>query len=204
MRSFVLTLTAAVAATALPDVTVVPKELACSNWPFYRQLNSVAGPFTLFADSTGNATIDGNKATYITIDDPTIASGWIGITPQKGVAVPYFQCQAFGSSEMLAVNYNGAYQPLSISEYFYHEYDGLIFMKTTAKGAPIEPHWHYYPNGTRQAGTFLGFNNFTTWAYLLDSTSGKYRVRLLTDTSTPLIDGEFTGFVRAGDPSVSD
>ncbi|KAI1205288.1 uncharacterized protein F4807DRAFT_443469 [Annulohypoxylon truncatum] len=202
MRSFLLTLSAATAATALPNITVVPKELTCSNWPFFHQQSSVAGPFTIFADSTGNADLDGNKATYITIDEPTIASGWIGITPQKEVAVPYIQCQAFGSAEMLAVNYNGAYQPLSISEYTYHEYDGLIFMKTVTRGAPIEPHWHYYANGTRQAGTFLGFNNSTTWAYLLDSTSGKYRIRLLTDLSKPLIDREFTGFVRAGDPSL--
>ncbi|KAI2464952.1 hypothetical protein F4781DRAFT_425141 [Annulohypoxylon bovei var. microspora] len=204
MRSILLALSAAAAVTALPNITVVPKELACSNWPFFRQQSSVAGPFTIFADSTGNADLDGNKAVYITISDVTIASGWIGILPQKDAAVPQIQCQAFGSAEMLAVNYNGAYQPLSISEYIYHEYDGLIFFKTVAKGAPIEPHWHYYPNGTRQAGTFLGFNNSTTWAYLLDSSSGKYRIRLLTDTSKPLFDGEFTGFVRAGDPSLSD
>ncbi|KAI2776218.1 hypothetical protein F4815DRAFT_362588 [Daldinia loculata] len=203
MRSLLLTLSVATAISAIPDVTVVPKELSCSNWPFFRQTSSVAGPFNIFADSTGKD-IDGYKASYTTISDVTIASAWLGISNIKDVAVPQIQCQAFGSAEMLAVSLNGQFQPLSISEYIYHEYDGLIFAKTVARGAPIEPHWHYYPNGTRQDGTFLGWNNFTTWAYLLDEASQKYRIRLLTDTSQKLLDGEFTGFVRAGFPGLSN
>lgn len=113
------------------------------------------------------------------------------------------QCQAFGASEMLAVNVDGHYEPLSISEYIYHQFDGLALVKTVAPGAPIQPHWHYYANGTRQAGTFLGWNNFTTWAYLLDTQSQRYRIRLLTDDQQ-LYDGEFTGFVRVGFPGLSD
>ncbi|KAI1390388.1 uncharacterized protein F4822DRAFT_234993 [Hypoxylon trugodes] len=202
MRPSLITLSAAATVAALPNITVVPKENRCSNWPFFRQYESVAGPFAIFADSTGKD-IDGNKASYQTTKEVTIASAWLSIANQKDVAVPRIQCQVFGSAEMLAMSVDSQYQPLSISEYIYHEYDGLIFIKSVAKGAPIEPHWHYYPNGTRQAGTFLGWNNFTTWAYLLDETSGQYRVRLLTDSQT-LYDGEFTGFVRAGDPSTSD
>ncbi|KAI1098436.1 hypothetical protein F4804DRAFT_125571 [Jackrogersella minutella] len=203
MFSLLLTLSVAAAVRALPNITVVPKELSCSNWPFFRQTNSVAGPFAIFADSTGTD-IDGNKATYITMSEADVAAGWVSIVPETGAAVPQVQCQAFGSSEMLAMNLNGAYQPLSISEFFYHEYDGLIFIKNVPTGAPIEPHWHYFSNGTRQDGTFLGWNNFTTWAYLLDTASNHYRVRLLTDSAQTLYDGEFTGFVRAGDPSLSD
>ncbi|KAL7628508.1 hypothetical protein AAE478_000023 [Parahypoxylon ruwenzoriense] len=206
MRSLpIIALSAAVAIVqALPEVTAVPKENICSNWPFYRQMSSVAGPLTIFADSTGTE-IDGNKATYVSISDTTVASAWLAISRQKAVAVPQIQCQAFGHADMLAVNMGGGvYQPLSLSEYFYHQYDGLIFVKTVTRGAPIEPHWHYYANGTRQAGTFLGWNNQTTWAFLLDDASGKYRIRLLTDTAQNLLDGEFTGFVRAGDPSLSD
>ncbi|XXG93782.1 hypothetical protein Hte_000031 [Hypoxylon texense] len=203
MLSLLVTLAAAATVRAIPDVEVVPKGNTCSNWPFFRQMSSVAGPFTLFADSTGTE-IDGNRASYVTISETTIAAGWVGITGQQGVAVPQVQCQVFGSAEMLAMNVNGQFQPLSISEYIYHEYDGLVFVKNVARGAPIEPHWHYYPNGTRQDGTFLGWNNFTTWAYLLDQQSNKYRIRLLTDSAQKLYDGEFTGFVRAGDPSLSD
>ncbi|KAI1799627.1 hypothetical protein F4811DRAFT_90124 [Daldinia bambusicola] len=203
MKSFLLTLSVAVAVSAIPDVTVVPKENKCSNWPFFRQMSSVAGPWNIFAESTGKE-IDGYKATYTTISDKTVASAWLGISNIKDVATPQIQCQAFGSAEMLAVRVDGQYQPLSISEYIYHQYDGLIFVQTVAKGAPIEPHWHYYPNGTRQDGTFLGWNNFTTWAYLLNEESRSYRVRLLTDTSTGLVDGEFTGFLRAGFPGLSD
>ncbi|KAI1412500.1 hypothetical protein F5Y13DRAFT_190095 [Hypoxylon sp. FL1857] len=203
MLPLFLALSVAAVVKGLPDVDVVPKENKCSNWPFFRQMSSVAGPFTIFADSTGTD-IDGNKASYVTISDASVAAAWVGIASQKGVAVPQVQCQAFGSAEMLAMNLNGQYQPLSISEYFYHEYDGLIFVKTVPTGAPIEPHWHYYKNGTRLPGTFLGWNNFTTWAYLLDDSSNKYRIRLLTDSAQKLYDGEFTGFVRAGDPSLSD
>ncbi|KAI1370934.1 hypothetical protein F4677DRAFT_457493 [Hypoxylon crocopeplum] len=203
MLSLLLTLTVAAAVQAIPDIEVVPKELTCSNWPFFHQMSSVAGPFSIFADSTGTD-IDGNRGTYATTSETTIAAGWVGITSQTGTAVPQVQCQVFGSAEMLAMNLNGQFQPLSISEYIYHEYDGLVFVKNVARGAPIQPHWHYYPNGTRQAGTFLGWNNFTTWAYLLDSQSNKYRIRLLTDSAQTLYDGEFTGFVRAGDPSLSD
>ncbi|KAI1477751.1 hypothetical protein K445DRAFT_26485 [Daldinia sp. EC12] len=203
MKSSLLTVVVATAVSALPDITVTPKENRCSNWPFFRQMSSVAGPFNIFADSTGKD-IDGHKASYTTISDVSIASAWLGISSIKDAAVPQIQCQAFGSAEMLAVNVDGQYQPLSISEYFYHQYDGLIFVKTVTRGAPIEPHWHYYPNGTRQDGTFLGWNNFTTWAYLLDEKSQKYRIRLLTDTSQKLVDGEFTGFVRAGFPDLSD
>ncbi|KAI3324787.1 hypothetical protein HD806DRAFT_55449 [Xylariaceae sp. AK1471] len=202
MRSFI---TFAVAATvsAIPDITVVPRENKCSNWPFFRQTASVAGPLSIFADST-ERDIDGNKATYVTLSDPTIATGWVGIYPQQGYAAPQVQCQAFGAAEMLAMSVNSVYQPLSISEYIYHEYDGLAFVKTVAPGAPIEPHWHYYPNGTRQAGTFLGWSNYTTWAYLFDNTSQRYRIRLMTDGAQNLNSGEFAGFVRAGDPSLSD
>ncbi|GAW16132.1 hypothetical protein ANO14919_055550 [Xylariales sp. No.14919] len=200
---FFLALAAAAAVSAVPEVTVVPKELKCSNFPFYRQFSSVAGPFSIFADSTGTE-IDGNKGTYTTISEVDIATGWFGIYPQKGYATPQVQCQAFGAAEMLAVNVDGNYQPLSISEYIYHEYDGLMFVKTVAPGAPIQPHWHYYANGTRQAGTFLGWNNSTTWAYLLDSQSQHYRIRLLTDAAQKLYEGEFAGFVRVGDPSLSD
>lgn len=128
----------------------------------------------------------------------------VGITPQAGAAVPQVQCQAFGSAEMLAMNVDGQYQPLSVSEHIYHEYDGLALVQTVARGAPIEPHWHYYANGTRQDGTFLGWDNFTTWAYRLDQQSSMYRIRLLTDSAQTLDDGEFAGFVRAGDPSLPD
>ncbi|KAI0400179.1 hypothetical protein F4802DRAFT_506667 [Xylaria palmicola] len=200
---FFLTLAGAAIVGAIPDITVVPKDLKCSNFPFFRQASSVAGPFSIFADSTGKG-IDGNKATYVTISDPTIAAGWVGMYPETGYAAPLVQCQAFGAAEMLAVSIGGNYQPLSISEYIYHEYDGLAFVKTVAPGAPIQPHWHYYANGTRQAGTFLGWNNSTTWAYLFDSTSQRYRIRLLTDAAQKLYDGEFAGFVRVGDPSLPD
>ncbi|KAI8626638.1 hypothetical protein F5Y19DRAFT_478290 [Xylariaceae sp. FL1651] len=201
MRFTILALTAAAAVSAIPEVTVVPKENTCSNWPFFRQTASIAGPFSIFADSTGTA-IDGNRGSYVTISDPSIATGRAVIASQPGAAASQVQCQAFGAAEMLAMNVDGAYQPLSISEYIYHQYDGLVFVKTVARGAPIEPHWHYYPNGTRQDGTFLGWNNFTTWAYLLDSQSPLYSVRLLTDTAQTLRDGEFAGFIRAGDPSL--
>ncbi|KAI0385687.1 hypothetical protein F5Y04DRAFT_244456 [Hypomontagnella monticulosa] len=204
MVPLLLTLAAAASAvSAIPDITVVPKENSCSNWPFFRQMSSVAGPFSIFADSTGTE-IDGNKATYVNIADTTVAASWVAISNQKGTAVPLVQCQAFGSSEMLAMNQNGVYQPLSISKYFYHEYDGLVFVKTITVGAEIQPHWHYYPNGTRQEGTFLGWNNYTTWAYLLDSQSGQYRIRLMMDQAQKLFTGEFAGFVRAGDPSLPD
>ncbi|KAJ2990412.1 hypothetical protein NUW58_g2962 [Xylaria curta] len=142
---FLITLAAAVAVSAVPEVTVVPKALTCSNFPFFRQLSSVAGPFSIFAESTGNETIDGNRATYVTISDPTLATAWI-------------QCQAFGAAEMLAVKVDNNYQPLSISKYIYHEYDGLAFVKTVAPGAPIQPHWHYYANGTRQAGSLQKYD----------------------------------------------
>ncbi|KAI0175479.1 hypothetical protein GGR52DRAFT_536880 [Hypoxylon sp. FL1284] len=203
MFSLVLALAAAVGVQAIPDVQVVPKENSCSNWPFYHQMSSVAGPFSLFADSTGTD-IDGNKASYATISETTIAAAWVGIYNQPGAAAPLVQCQAFGSAEMLAMKLDDAFQPLSISEHTYHEYDGLMFAKTITRGEPIEPHWHYYPNGTRQDGTFLGWNNFTTWAYLLDEQTSKYRVRLMTDSAQKLNEGEFAGFVRAGDPSLSD
>ncbi|KAI0842750.1 hypothetical protein F5Y06DRAFT_72582 [Hypoxylon sp. FL0890] len=203
MLSLFLTLSVAAIVKGLPDVEVVPKENTCSNYPFYRQMSSVAGPFTIFADWTGTD-IDGNKATYVTMSETTVAAAWVGIASQKDAAVPQVQCQVFGSAEMLAMNLNGQYQPLSISEYIYQEYDGLVFVENVAKGAPIEPHWHYYPNGTRMAGTFLGWNNFTTWAYLLDQSSNDYRIRLLTDSAQQLYDGEFTGFVRVGYPGLSD
>jgi hypothetical protein len=66
-----------------------------------------------------------------------------------------------------------------------HEHDEFAFVKPVAPGLPIEPHWHYYLNGTRQEGTFLGWSNFTTWAYLLDSQSQrpKYGIRLLMNAS---------------------
>lgn len=77
MVSLLLTLAAAVTAVgAIPDIEVVPKGNSCSNWPFYRQMSSVAGPFTLFADSTGTE-IDGNKALSVNIADATVASGWV-------------------------------------------------------------------------------------------------------------------------------
>ncbi|KAI1134076.1 hypothetical protein F5Y05DRAFT_247744 [Hypoxylon sp. FL0543] len=202
MLSLFLTLSVAAIVNGLPDVQVVPKVNSCSNYPFFRQMSSVAGPFTIFPDWTGTD-IDGNRGTYVTLSDASVAAAWFGIASQKDVAVPRVQCQVFGSAEMLAMDLNGEYQPLSISEYFYPEYQGLVLVKNVPKGAPIEPHWHYYSNGTRMAGTFLGWNNFTTWAYLLDQTSNKYRIRLLTD-STQLYDTEFTGFLRVGDPSLSD
>lgn len=78
MLSLLVALAAAATVRAIPDVEVVPKENKCSNWPFYRQMSSVAGPFTLFAASTGTE-IDGNRATYVTISDTTIAAGWVYI-----------------------------------------------------------------------------------------------------------------------------
>jgi hypothetical protein len=78
----------------------------------------------------------------------------VGIYPEQGYAAPRVQCQAFGAAEMLAMNRDSVYQPLSISEYIYHGYDGLAFVKTVAPGAPIEPYWHYYLNGTRQVSIF--------------------------------------------------
>ncbi|KAI0104069.1 hypothetical protein F4776DRAFT_668831 [Hypoxylon sp. NC0597] len=203
MRSLFLALSVVAAVTGLPDVEVVRKEPTCSNFPFFRQTNSVAGPFTIFADSTGTD-IDGNRASYTTISDASVAAAWLGIAARSDVAVPLIQCQVFGSAEMLAISLNGQYQPMSVTEYFYPEYNGLVLVKNVPRGAPIEPHWHYYPNGTRMAGTFLGWNNSTTWAYLLDTNSNKYRIRLLTDSAQQLYDGEFTGFVRVGDPSLSD
>lgn len=78
MYPLLVALAAAATVQATPDVEVVPKELTCSNWPFYRQTASVAGPFTLFADSTGTE-IDGNRASYVTISDTSIAAGWVCI-----------------------------------------------------------------------------------------------------------------------------
>ncbi|KAF2969680.1 hypothetical protein GQX73_g3911 [Xylaria multiplex] len=211
-----LSLAAAVAASALPEVTVVQKELKCSNFPSFQQDLSVAGPFRIFADSTGTPEIDNNNAAYVTISDPTIAAGQISIFSKKGYATPRAQCQAFGAAEMLAVYIDGNFQPLSISEYISDEYDGQVFVKTVAPGAPIQPHWHYYANGTRQEGSkyptmfstrkwllpygiskaFIGWNNFTTWAYLFDTQTQGYRIRLLTDTAQTLYDGEFVGFEK--------
>ncbi|KAI0538761.1 hypothetical protein GGR58DRAFT_284537 [Xylaria digitata] len=133
---FFLSLAAAVAVSALPEVTVVQKELKCSNFPSFQQDLSVAGPFRIFADSTGTQ-LDNTNSVYVTISDPTIAAGQISIFSKKGYATPQAQCQAFGAAEMLAVYIDGNYQPLSISEYISDEYDGLVFVKTVAPGAPI-------------------------------------------------------------------
>ncbi|KAI0020860.1 hypothetical protein F4780DRAFT_315127 [Xylariomycetidae sp. FL0641] len=204
LRSILLSLAAAAAVGALPNVTVVPKENVCSNWPFYRGYMDLAGPLYIFPESTGTE-IDGCKGATVEISEVTVAKGWLGIYPVKDAAEYPVQCQAFGSAEMLAVQTADAgYVPLSISEYIYHEYDGLIFVDTVTVGAPIEPHWHYYANGTRQDGTYIGWNNHTTWAYRLDEASGHYAMRLLTDDDQTLYENEFLGFARAGLPGYPD
>ncbi|KAI5859605.1 hypothetical protein GGS23DRAFT_314984 [Durotheca rogersii] len=204
MVSFAL-VTLAVAATvrALPEITPIVRENTCSNWPFYRQFSSVAGPWTLFASSTGTD-IDNNKASYVTFSDTSLAAGWLSISSRNDTATPQVQCQAFGSSDMLAVNIGGRFEPLSVSAYTYHNYDGLIFARTVTRGAPIQPHWHFFANGTRQPGTFLGWNNQTTWAFRRLEDANSFRVRLLFAGTPGLVDGEFAGFLRAGFAELDD
>jgi hypothetical protein len=94
---------------------------------------------------------------------------------------------------MLAMSRGDYFQPLAVSQTY-----GLLIVNPTATTEwPLEPHWHYFANGTRQPGTFVGWNNYTTWAFLQGNMFKAHRIRLLTDPAQALRPLEIAGFITA-------
>ncbi|KAF2004782.1 hypothetical protein P154DRAFT_586440 [Amniculicola lignicola CBS 123094] len=222
MKSFVLAtaLFSAPLAYALPGVVAKPLPKGCSSYPGYDKNSDIAGPWTLKSTNTDNPTIEnhGNTAVFSLsynspIDQyPTLRRGYITFSVKDNQALTPLQCSNGTLNVRGATTYNQdhfatdyVWTPLTLSP---AKYDAGLMWKVP-DGEPVKLFEHYFTNGTKQNGYFLGgYENSTTWGFTYlprdQGSSGwdYFYIRLLGPNSADPVTGsalganETKGFVR--------
>ncbi|KAL1854058.1 hypothetical protein Daus18300_011556 [Diaporthe australafricana] len=207
-------LMAALASAAAPAVLVKELPNKCQTYPGAHQIgqNGCEAQFQIYADSTGNAAVDGKHATLGAsepADFPEEAWGRVAIVSDQTLAWPRF---AFG--ELAASGFSG------LAVYTSDPVTGgaadwthimlrddveklqLLYHYVVA-GYPLAPYAHYdaETGENRIPGVFLGLNFQTTWAFSVvkgTNNGDLYAFRLLANETAPLRGDEFEGFLRVG------
>lgn len=207
-------LMAALASAAAPDVVVKELPNECQTFPGAHQVgyNGCEAQFQIYADSTGNAAVDGKHATLeasVPADFPETAWGRVAIVSDQMIAWPRF---AFG--ELAASGFEGlaTYTPdpeTGAADWtaikLRDDVDNLqLLYHYVVAGYPLAPYAHYdaETGENRIPGVFLGLNFQTTWAFsVVKDTYNRdlYAFRLLANETAPLRGDEFEGFLRVGD-----
>ncbi len=71
---------------AVPDVIVDPLKAECLSYPGYQKNSGDAGPWTIFADSTGTAIDEATGAAAFATGNTSVAWGYVSSVRQRSQA----------------------------------------------------------------------------------------------------------------------
>ncbi|KAI6355096.1 hypothetical protein MCOR25_008347 [Pyricularia grisea] len=188
-------------ARALPQVSAVAKPRACSSYPTFNSATGEATEFIFYADSTEEPVLSGAGTVVGNLANTNLAIARIGIAVRQDLAKSVTKCFPDGGEEGLRTRTHGDWRRLTLSG---SDDENIILVgQGPVAHRPLTPHDHFFANGTQQPGVFMGDQGSTTWAFSRKNANAcqsfdQYEIRLLKSADSPLKDGEFRGFVRAG------
>ncbi|KAG8162828.1 hypothetical protein KVR01_007306 [Diaporthe batatas] len=201
-----LPLVMAALASAVPDVVVKDLPNTCQTFPGAHQVgqNGCEAIFQIYADSTGNAAVDGKHATQA---DSPVPEAWgsIAIVSDQTIAWPRFKVSSSGYPGIETDAQNpetGDFEWTPIKLNGDVDNQQLLYEYVVA-GYPLTPYaLSDAATGEEIPGVFLGANGQVTWAFSVGKDQynrDQYNFRLLANETAPLRGEEFEGFLRTGE-----
>ncbi|KAH7135165.1 hypothetical protein B0J11DRAFT_154224 [Dendryphion nanum] len=207
--SFLWDATYAFPAAAL---TVVKLDSDCSTYPNFNNATSIAGPWTVLSEGTGNTNLDRVEVSAETFTEDGINRfGFITIPRQRISSTPNITLRCLSSTlqyTRLPISPSSKWTDLFIAgEENWQK--SLAFGSTHFNPViPIEPYAHYI-DGVKQPGIYLGAGSVTAWDYKVNwgGNAGAYYLLRLKDGGAkkkgkrqivpPQLDtNDFVGFLK--------